>query len=61
MHDLTQGSVRRHLLSLSAFMAVSMVFQTLYYLARREFRRRLTFEPTTPIPSPTIGAQSAST
>ena len=41
MHDLTQGSVRRHLLSLSAFMAVSMVFQTLYYLADLYFVGRL--------------------
>src|SRR2546428_3363048 len=41
MHDLTQGSVRRHLLALSAFMAVSMVFQTLYYLADLYFVGRL--------------------
>jgi putative MATE family efflux protein len=41
MHDLTQGSIRRHLLSLSAFMAVSMVFQTLYYLADLYFVGRL--------------------
>jgi putative MATE family efflux protein len=33
MHDLTRGSIGRHLLALSAFMAVSMVFQTLYFLA----------------------------
>ena len=32
MKDLTQGPVWRHLLSLAAFMAVSMVFQTLYFL-----------------------------
>src|ERR1700680_578497 len=32
MRDLTQGSVTRHLLHMSAFMAVSMVVQTLYLL-----------------------------
>jgi putative MATE family efflux protein len=33
MKDLTQGSVTRHLLNMSAFMAVSMLVQTLYLLA----------------------------
>ncbi len=33
MHDLTQGSVIRHLLHMAAFMAVSMLTQTLYLLA----------------------------
>ncbi len=33
MKDLTQGSVIRHLLHMSAFMAVSMLMQTLYLLA----------------------------
>lgn len=33
MKDLTQGSVTKHLLHISAFMAVSMVVQTLYLLA----------------------------
>jgi putative MATE family efflux protein len=33
MKDLTEGSVTRHLLHMSAFMAVSMVAQTLYLLA----------------------------
>ena len=33
MKDLTQGSVTKHLLYMSAFMAVSMVVQTLYLLA----------------------------
>lgn len=33
MQDLTRGSIGRHLLSLSAFMAVSLAFQTLYFLA----------------------------
>jgi MATE family, multidrug efflux pump len=33
MKDLTQGSVVRHLLSMAAFMAVSMLAQTLYLLA----------------------------
>src|SRR2546425_1170683 len=41
MHDLTRGSVTRHLFALSAFMAVSMVFQTLYYLADLYFVGRL--------------------
>jgi len=40
MHDLTKGSVTRHLLALSAFMAASMLFQTLYYLADLYFVRR---------------------
>src|SRR2546426_946871 len=35
MKDLTTGSVTRHLLHMSAFLAVSMVVQTLYYLADR--------------------------
>src|SRR5436309_10766201 len=33
MKDLTQGSVTRHLLHMSAFLAMSMVVQTLYLLA----------------------------
>jgi MATE family, multidrug efflux pump len=33
MKDLTQGSVTRHLLNMAAFMAVSMLVQTLYLLA----------------------------
>src|SRR5205809_1709991 len=33
MKDLTQGSVIKHLLHMSAFMAVSMLVQTLYLLA----------------------------
>jgi len=41
MHDLTRGPVTRHLLALSAFMAVSMLFQTLYYLADLYFVGRL--------------------
>src|SRR6266581_7245903 len=41
MNDLTQGSVTRHLLALSAFMAASMLFQTLYYLADLYFVGRL--------------------
>ena len=32
MKDLTQGSITKHLLSLSVFIALSMAFQTLYYL-----------------------------
>src|ERR1700751_127284 len=33
MKDLTEGSVTRHLLHMSAFLAVSMLVQTLYLLA----------------------------
>jgi MATE family, multidrug efflux pump len=33
MKDLTQGSVMRHLVHMAAFLAVSMVVQTLYLLA----------------------------
>src|SRR5947199_10724124 len=33
MKDLTQGSVVRHLLHMSAFLVASMVVQTLYLLA----------------------------
>src|SRR6059058_5527364 len=33
MKDLTQGSVTKHLLQMSAFLAVSMLAQTLYLLA----------------------------
>ena len=31
MHDLTQGSIPKHILRLAAPMAAGMVFQTLYY------------------------------
>ena len=41
MKDLTQGPVGKHLVSLSAFIAVSMVFQTLYYLVDLYFVGRL--------------------
>src|SRR3954464_15173544 len=33
MKDLTQGSVTKHLLHMSSFLAVSMLAQTLYLLA----------------------------
>jgi Na+-driven multidrug efflux pump len=33
MKDLTQGSVTRHLVHMSAFLAMSMAVQTLYLLA----------------------------
>ena len=33
MRDLTEGSVTRHLVALSGFIAISMLFQTLYFLA----------------------------
>lgn len=32
MNDLTQGSIAKHLLKLASFIAVTMAFQTLYYL-----------------------------
>ena len=41
MKDLTRGSVTRHILELSAFMFVSMLFQTLYYLVDLYFVSRL--------------------
>jgi len=41
MNDLTKGPVTRHLLALSAFMMLSMVFQTLYYLVDLYFVGRL--------------------
>jgi len=41
MRDLTQGSVTRHVLHLAVFMAISMVFQTLYYLVDLYFVSRL--------------------
>jgi len=41
MQDLTRGSVTRHLLTLSAFTAISVVFQTAYYLADLYFVGRL--------------------
>ena len=33
MKDLTQGSVTKHLLQMTAFLAISMAVQTLYLLA----------------------------
>jgi putative MATE family efflux protein len=41
MRDLTQGSVTKHILHLSGFIAVSMIFQTLYYLVDLYFVSRL--------------------
>src|SRR5438046_6577785 len=41
MKDLTQGSVTRHLLHMLAFLAVSMVVQTLYLLADLNWVGRL--------------------
>jgi MATE family, multidrug efflux pump len=41
MQDLTRGSVTRHLLALSAFTALGVVFQTMYYLADLYFVGRL--------------------
>ena len=33
MKDLTQGSVTKHLVQMTAFLAISMLVQTLYLLA----------------------------
>jgi Na+-driven multidrug efflux pump len=33
MKDLTQGSATKHLLQMTAFLAISMLVQTLYLLA----------------------------
>jgi len=58
--SLKPGFAIRDIWELSvASVAIQAVLNLI--LLRREFRRRLTFEPTTPIPSPAIGAQSAGT
>lgn len=41
MRDLTQGSIRTHLLEMSAFLALGMLVQTLYYLVDLYFVARL--------------------
>ena len=41
MNDLTKGPVRAHILQLSAFIALSTTFQTLYFLADLYFVGRL--------------------
>jgi putative MATE family efflux protein len=41
MHDLTEGSIPRHLVRLSIPLAAGMVFQTLYYLVDLYFVGRL--------------------
>jgi len=41
VRDLTKGSVTRHVLHLAVFMAVSMIFQTLYYLVDLYFVSRV--------------------
>lgn len=41
MHDLTQGSITRHLIRLAVPIAAGMVFQTLYYLVDLYFVARL--------------------
>src|SRR3982074_3695650 len=33
MQDLTQGSIVKHMMRFAAFMAITMLFQTLYFLA----------------------------
>lgn len=52
--DLTQGSITRHLLSMAAFIAVGLVFQTLYFLVDLYFVSRLG-------PSAIAGVSSAGT
>jgi putative MATE family efflux protein len=41
MHDLTQGSMPKHIVRLAAPIAASMIFQTLYYLVDLYFVARL--------------------
>ena len=41
MHDLTQGSIPRHIIRMAVPMAIGMVFQTLYYLVDLYFVGRL--------------------
>jgi MATE family, multidrug efflux pump len=41
MKDLTEGPVTRHLITIASFVALSMVFQTLYFLADLYFVGRL--------------------
>ena len=41
MHDLTQGSIPKHIVRLAAPIAASMLFQTLYYLVDLYFVARL--------------------
>ena len=41
MHDLTQGSINRHLLAMAAPIAAGMIFQTLYFLVDLYFVGRL--------------------
>lgn len=41
MHDLTQGSIPRHIVRMSIPMAIGMLFQTLYYLVDLYFVGRL--------------------
>src|SRR5437899_12004577 len=41
MNDLTQGSVTKHILQLSAFLAVTLIFQTLDYLVDLYFVSRV--------------------
>jgi len=41
MRDLTQGSIAAHLLGMAAFIGVSLVFQTLYFLVDLYFVSRL--------------------
>src|SRR6266496_6659815 len=41
MKDLTRGPVGRHVVSLAAFIALTMIFQTLYFLADLYFVGRL--------------------
>lgn len=40
-HDLTQGPILRHVLSMAAFMGLTLLFQTLYFLVDLYFVSRL--------------------
>ncbi len=41
MHDLTQGSIPKHILRMAAPLAIGMIFQTLYYLVDLYFVAQL--------------------
>ena len=41
MHDLTRGSIARHIIAMAAPIAIGMLFQTLYYLVDLYFVARL--------------------
>ena len=41
MHDMTQGSISRHLIRMAVPIAIGMLFQTLYYLIDLYFVARI--------------------